>query len=233
MRLTHRCSKVLATALFGMLATGSVRADTLLRVTVSTGSIAGSSGFLDFQFNPGADSQPGFVQLENFTSDGSLNGGPQVSGAVSGTLPGVVRIDNTTGFNDYFQPFDYGQTFSFLLDLGGPAITSPNGTSTSGSSFGLGLFDSNQNPLLTIDPNGFAAVVQVNLDGTTTPQVFPSNANGGPPVTTVAAVPEPGTLASLGIGMILILTVLSGRRDPPECPARRPSDECPRFRHSS
>jgi hypothetical protein len=215
MRLMRHGNAILVAAALFLSAKGG-RADTLLLFTVSTGAVTGSSGFLDFQFGPGADSQAAFVQIENFSSDGSLNGTAQVSGPnVTGSLPGIVKIDNSTGFNDYYQPFNYGQSFSFTLDVGGPAITAPNGTSTYGTSFGLGLLDSNQNSILTNDQDGFAATVELNLDGTLTPQVFPSNSSGGAPVTTIADVaPEPGVWASAGFGLMLILARRRARRQP-------------------
>lgn len=196
---------VLLIALGGLLFAGSARADTLLLFTVDTNSVSGTSGYLDFQFNPGYDSQAAFAELEDFTSDGFLNGAALTSGAVSGALPGVVSIDNTTGYNDYYQPFNYGQTFSFVLDVGGPAITAPDGTSASGSTFGLGLYDVNQYPILTTDPLGFVATATLNLDGTVTPQVFPVDDTGTPPVTSIEVeTPEPGGLASIGIGLLLL-----------------------------
>ena len=58
----------------------------------------------------------------------------------------------------------HGNTIQFDLVLSGPAVLTPYGISTSGSSFGIGLWDSTGlNPLLTSDPNGFAGIVNLNL----------------------------------------------------------------------
>jgi hypothetical protein len=185
-------------------------------VTVNTSAISGTSGFLDFDFAPGNDSQNALVSMSNFFSSGSLTGSPQVNGGISGILPGILTIDNSTQFNDYFQGFDYGATLSFLLALSGPALSSPNGTSTSGSTFGFGMFDSTGiNPLLTTDPNGNAFTVDVNLDGTTTIATFPPNFQGGPPVVTVKSIPEPSTPMMLLValaGMALLVHRARSRR---------------------
>jgi hypothetical protein len=124
-----------------------------------------------------------------------------VNGGVLGVLPGTVTIDNSTAFNDYFQGFHFGATIQFLLSFGGPAVTSPNGTSTSGSTFGFGMWNSTEtNPLLTTDPNGFTFTVDLNLDGSTTPTTFPA-------ATLESATPEPAPFALLAFG----LTVLFAR----------------------
>src|ERR1700693_1308573 len=75
------------------------------QISVDISSINSSSGFLDFDFAPGNDSQAAFVTISDFSTDGSLVGAPQVNGGVSGTLPGALTINNSTQFNDYFQGF--------------------------------------------------------------------------------------------------------------------------------
>jgi hypothetical protein len=179
-------------------------------VLVDTSAADGLSGFLDFQFAPGdASTQPAFISITNFISDGTLVGPPQVNGGVSGALPGTLMIDNSTAFNDYFEPFTFGSSFTFNLTLEGAALQSPNGTANSGSTFGLALFDGAQNPILTTDPNGFAGLVNVELDGSTDTVVFPSDSNGGAPVVQFVATPEPATL---GLSLIGILGLVWLRR---------------------
>ncbi len=174
-------------------------ADVIYFVTVDTTAIGGTAGNIDFQFNPGGVSQSAFVSISSFSSvGGTLTGAPLTVGDVSGTLPGTVTINNTAALNDYFQPFTFGMSFQFQLLFGGPAITSPDGTSTSGSAFGLSLFNSaGDATFLTTNPDGFAGVGDVGLDGKVTTTVFPSNANGGPPVVTfsTSVVPEPSTFS--------------------------------------
>jgi hypothetical protein len=73
-------------------------------VTVDTSSISGTSGSLDFQFNPGPlTTQAASLQILDFSSDGSLAGSPSLTGDVSGALPGTLTYDNGTAYNDYFE----------------------------------------------------------------------------------------------------------------------------------
>src|SRR5271157_5217825 len=138
-------------------------------VTVDTSSILGTAGSLDFNFNPGPlVTQAASLQILSFSSDGSLAGGPSLTGDVSGALPGTVSFDNGTGFNDYFEGFTYGSTLSFQVSLFGPALSAPDGTSTSGSTFAFSMFSdaAGTMPVLTSDTvNWFAFTVDVNLDG--------------------------------------------------------------------
>src|SRR5215831_13817686 len=110
-------------------------------VFVNTSSIAGTTGSLDFNFNPGPlSAQSASVQILNFTGDGTLGGNPSPIGDVDGVLPAVLTFDNATAFNDYFQTFTFGATLSFDVSLFGPALSTPDGTSTSGSTFAFSMF---------------------------------------------------------------------------------------------
>ncbi len=202
---------VLFFALFIWIAS-SASADVIYEVTVDTSSISGTPGSLDFQFNPGPlVTQAGSLQVLNFTSDGTLTAcavniqGFCPTADVTGTLPGTVTVDNGTPFNDYFDGFTYGNSLSFDVRLYGPAINTPDGTSTSGSTFAFSMFSdaAGTMPTLTADlTDGFAATINVNLDGTTTVTNFSSVTSIGTP----GAVPEPGTFAVTGILLGLILS---------------------------
>jgi hypothetical protein len=174
-------------------------------VTVDTTSVAGTSGSLDFQFNPGLFvTQAASLQILGFTSDGVL-GGSLSTGDVSGTLPGTVLFDNGTGYNDYFTGFTYGTTLTFSVNLFGPAVTSPGGVSNSQSGFAFTMFSDAAGtiPILTNDSvYGFAFTTVINLDGSTTPTI--SSSVLGATLEGAVATPEPGTLLLLCCGLGLL-----------------------------
>ncbi|HLK66776.1 MAG TPA: NF038129 family PEP-CTERM protein [Bryobacteraceae bacterium] len=182
-------------------------------VTVDTSSILSTAGSLDFNFNPGPlVSQAASLQILGFSSDGTLAGSPAFTGDVSGALPATLTFDNGTGFNDYFDGFTFGSTLSLQVSLYGPALSSPDGTSTSGSTFAFSMFSDAAGtvPALTSDTmNGFAFTADVNLDGTTTVANFSSQTSVAPET---GAVPEPDGILLLGTAIAFGTIRQLGRR---------------------
>jgi hypothetical protein len=110
--------------------------------------------------------QTASLQVLSFASDGTLACSPTLTGDVAGALPPTLTFDNGTAFNDYFEGFTFGSTLSFQVCLFGPALSSPDGTSTSGSTFAFSMFSDAAGtiPTLTTDKiNGFAFTVDVNF----------------------------------------------------------------------
>jgi hypothetical protein len=192
----------------------AVQAGVLYPVSVNTSTITGTAGSLDFQFNPGPlVSQSAWLAILNFATDGTLTGAPSETGAVGGgPLPAMVSFVNSTQLNDYFQTFTFGTSLSFEVLLYGPAVEFPDGVSTSGSTFAFSMFSDAAGtvPVLTSDPNGFAATVGINLDGTTTATVSsPQTTVGAPTI-----VPEPGSFALAGSIVVLAAFRRLKRRPP-------------------
>ena len=185
-------------ALF-LLAAGLHAAPITYSVIVNTSSISGLSGNVDFQFNPGfGATDPAFVVISMFSSNGTLAGSPVITGDATGTLPPAVTIQNTTAFNDYSDVFLFGSFLSFLVRFDGVALTSPSATATSGSTFAFSLFNSDFTaPLLSTDTvNGVLVQGDVGLNGTVTTQNFSA---GG--VASVGAVPEPASALLIAFGL--------------------------------
>jgi hypothetical protein len=164
----------------------------ILEVSVDTHTISGTTGSIDFQFNPGPlTHQSATVQIANFA--GGAYGGSQqdFGGASGGPFPNPITLTNSGAFNDDFETFTFGSKLFFSLLFSGPAVDSPNGLSSSTSVFAFSIFSdvNGINPVLTNDPNGIAALVTVKLDGTLAKTAV------SPQVT---FVPEPGAFGLVG-----------------------------------
>ena len=175
-----------------------LRADQLLNVSLNTAAISGTTGSIDLAFDSGAlSSQAAAVSVFNF--NGATFGGTQIkTGAAAGGPVAVapVTIANSTASqsNDEFETVTFGNTITFTLDFSGPAVVSPNGTSTSTSQFGFYVFsDANGTvPVLTNDASGVAGLVTVNLNGSLSPSAVSPNL-------AFSSVPEPATFWLAGI----------------------------------
>jgi hypothetical protein len=201
-------------ALFGFAST-ALAAPITYDVAVNTSSVSGTAGSLDFEFNPGPlVTQAASLQILSFASDGSLAGSPALTGNVAGALPATVTFDNGTAFNDYFEGLTYGSTLSFHASLFGPALSVPDGTSTSGSTFAFSMFSDAAGTMPTLTTNtteGFAFTIDVNLDGTTTVTNFSAQTTVVPATTPI--IPEPNTLLlmAVGFGIWLVLAPLRSK----------------------
>jgi hypothetical protein len=184
---------------FFLLAAGLQAAPVTYSVVVDTTSISGVSGNVDFQFNPGGGtSDPAFVTISAFSSDGTLAGTPVLTGGATGALPPLVTINNTFGYNDYSDGFTFGTTLSFLVKFDGAALTSPTGTATAGSSFAFSLFNADFSAFLLTTDTLNGALVQGDMDtrGNVTITNF-----GTPGTTSLANVPEPASTALVALAL--------------------------------
>ena len=170
------------------------------QIIVDTSTLLGSGGYVDLQFNPGTITAPGAqAALTSFSSDATLLSGAEVTGNVTGALPGALLFSNTTQYNDFFQPVVFGNTTSFNLDFSGAFTTAVSGSNTR---FSLSVLDTDFNSLLTVDPVGTILQFELAPGGGITTTTFNADALGTPSVVTVAAVPEPASVVLLGSGLI-------------------------------
>lgn len=203
--ITRHFRAAVAIVFVGLVLCGVASASAVsYHFTVNTTSISGQPGWLDFQFNPGTlGSQAATATVSNFSGATLDTGTEQLTGNVTGTLPGPLAFDNGTPYNDYFQSLTFGNSLTFDLHLAGPALTAPDGSSLSGSLLALSLFDSSvSNALLTNSPDGDLLRVDVNLDGTTALTTYDADGNGTP---SAVHVPEPAGLGLLATGALALL----------------------------
>src|SRR4051794_21315195 len=95
-------------------------------VDLNTSTIAGTTGFLDFQFNPVAGAPASNATLGGFTlGGGSAIGLPVLDGDATGSLGTSVVLRNTTSLNAFLQSILFGSSVRFTVSLSGPALDPP------------------------------------------------------------------------------------------------------------
>ena len=202
--------------------TTAAGAQQVFDVSVNTESLLGQHGALDFNFDRGPQpAQLATLAIGNFSTNGSFAGGcPCSIGAVTGQAPSTVTFQNLSGLNDYFEAFTFGSQLKFTLTLDGPAVQSPNG-SASGSTLAFSLFTdpSGATPALTADANGFAFLLDLNGDASTTLENFSPQTTVSPAQVSVPTVSEPN----------LYLLMLTGLAITGAAARRRPDGRAPRL----
>lgn len=204
--LLSRLARFALAAALPILAFGG---STAYQVTVDTSTVQGQTGYIELQFNPASSpspSQDAFVEIQNFSGatvnfdpGSDLNQG--ASSGVSGSLPALLTIENIESLNDYTAGITFGNTLSFTLIFGGPAVDTPDPADfPSGSLFTLDFINSGYTDyVLDSDPTGATPIqAGLNNDGATTPNPNETNPNAsfGPVIT-----PEPATFLLLSAGL--------------------------------
>ena len=198
-----------AAALFAAVASTQAQADTLVSVSIDTSSLSGQNGGIYFQFDPGLNADPASISIADFSmaAPGALDPASLLNfsdGGVSGSLDSNnLTIANSFALNDYGEALTFGSGITFLVDLSIPAVL----TGDSGSGLVIQVTGSDLlTPLLTADPSG--NLVTMSYDTTGALSVLSTNPETAQ--VSVATTPEPGGIALLGSGLVLLLLV--GRR---------------------
>jgi hypothetical protein len=195
----------------------SVRSDAtvMYQIAIDTSTLNRALGFIDLQFNPGALDAPELMAaLSNIFTDGALNTTSEVLGGASGVLPGSnVTITNSDGFNDLFQGITFGNMIRFIVAFSGPGIELPSTSSISGSVFAISLYEMTGTlPLLTTSLDGSLLHIDIRPNGSTSLIAFPDDEGTFRGVGARLSTPEPGTLATLLIGLVAYATLSPWQR---------------------
>ena len=166
-------------------------------VAVNTSSLSATAGTIDFQFNPGdvtSDLANAIISNFTITGPGSLSGAPMYFGDSSGVLPSSLRVSNTFNDNEALQALTFGTSLAFRVTIN-ETLT---GTAAAGSVFNFSVFQSDGfTPLLTTDPNGVLASINLNTVGASASSTTSAAA-------TVTAAPEPATIMLFGAGLLIL-----------------------------
>lgn len=206
--------RLTAAVFLAFLAGGAGASTITYTANIDTSTLAGTTGSVDFNFEPGPfGSRQATAQIVGFGGDGTTSGSAIITGEVSGSLPGNLRFDNGTAYNDYFQSIRYGSLLSFDFTLSGTVVGSPD-TSSSGSTFAFSLFSDTAGtmPALTSDmADGYAFTVDINSDGST---ILHNYTNGPVPLKSPASVtPELSTWVMVATGLIVGVWRLKAVKD--------------------
>ena len=196
-RLKLRASTIAAASL--LLAASGAPASTI--VNVGTTPLSGTSATLAFDFIDGDGVVNNSVTISSFQSDGTV-GTPIPTGAVAGTIPGTVTLSDTQFFNELLVPVVLGSSISFHVD-------SSNAPGSPPDSFSLFLLDAAAvNSLVATNLPG-GALMQIQMDGTSTNLLLASSIDPAVTISTGSAIatPEPGSLL-LTCGALLSLASL-------------------------
>jgi hypothetical protein len=179
-------------------------------VRINTASLAGSNGFIQFQFTPGGVAPAAEATVSLLDLEGGVvlaSPLPDVEGDVSGSLPGPVVLGNGEALNVLYQAVRFGTHLAFTIGFDGAFIT--DDSAKVGSRFDLEFFDANDNLAPLPPPGGTGTPVTgpALVFDLTPGEVEPTLYVDGQ----VSEVPEPHPSLLLA-GGLLVLALVARRR---------------------
>ncbi|MBE7157492.1 MAG: NF038129 family PEP-CTERM protein [Rhodospirillales bacterium] len=184
-------------------------------VYLNTASLVGNSNgpfSLDVVLGSGSQTpnSDNTVTLSNFVFvNGSLGTISFTSGGVTGTMASTVTLTNSSEDNEFAETFSNTVTqIQFSVNM------TSNTNNPFPDQFNVLILDGGLNNIPTTDPNGGNTLVLANINTGQTlasVQTYQSTATGEAPGVT-AAVPEPGTVASMLAGLGALGVYLRGRK---------------------
>jgi len=190
---------VLLSALLLACGAGRAAAGPIYEFEISdTSSLAGTTGSLEFQFTQDP-MNPAAATATVFNVGGATLVAPSptaiFSGSPTGTLipPGVLglpNIDMNGQSADVFQDFTFGDSLTFYVSFDGPGTFYLSVWNQQAADV-LAQGSTASQEFMSSDPSGAALVVNVDSNGIATVVA------AGPGV---MAIPEPSSLALLGLG---------------------------------
>ena len=211
------------------------------QITLNTASVSGTTGYIDFQLDPGSLGALGVTaQIFAFTG-GTLSTNTTTTGTTTGTnlyyidgdvftspasspilLSGtnMLTLVNEDANNEITQAMKFGTSSTFEVTFFGPGVAPAGGAGgTSGTIFVVDFLNDAQTAyLLSSDPTGSTAslwatsVISIDNTGVVT-SVDNPGPGGGPSVELTVLVPEPSpTLMVLGGGLLLLAVSKTSKR---------------------
>lgn len=171
-------TKLLLAALL-MSGTAQAWAAPIYNVRINTASLGTGPAYLGLYFMGLANATEATATVSGLT--GALEGAPDVSGTVSGALPGPLVFSNANGGSDYVQAVTLGGLFTFNLSF-------MMGDGDVGTTFGWALFDE----LGYLGAVNDLGTVSLNLGGDEASSFVLEDLSR---LSTVRDVPEPASLA--------------------------------------
>lgn len=169
-------------------------------VDINTAALVGNASgpfSLDFQLNDGSGlgDANNTATINNFLfGAGGSTGTANLAGGAAGDLSSTVTLTDTTPFNEFYQTFNAGNTLTFNVTL---TLTSDAGPTP--DSFAIAILDSNLYNLPTTRIGD--SFLEVNLGPT--PSVTTGFSTSPAVTVSVTAVPEPGSLAWVSMGLMI------------------------------